>query len=333
MTVHIYCINSNVIDPTHYLTTNINVEPVITNELTVLSKEQFTCNLGDNLEYLWNRMHIVYSSRPYKVYPYDIYLTYTEDVYEVFSNGTTVKVVDNNGSITTYRNKLHSAGDIVLDSDGKPIILHKAGDIILDDNNLPILDTLGGMYRYIDVFMLEYEYYVANSNAYVNYLKLSLDTIYNWITNPLAVLNKNVLENTIIQYKPNRVSKPVEIYINNVVYNTNYIIKPTVTLYTTKDTVTATELETYTDRVGRILHKHLDTVTINKTNIENDIIADLGTDIKGADISGLDSAVGNLKMFELADVSNRITLGKVLTYNKSKEYVVKYNITIRIQTI
>lgn len=327
-TVHIY-IEDNAYDDSYFKN-----EVVISKDskLAVLSKEQVEIVFGTRLEYMWNRLYCAFNNKYYKKYTYNVPLIYTEDVYEVFDNKTTFKVQTVNGQSTVVRNKLHSAGDNVLDSSGNIIYKHRIGDTVLDSNGNPVVDKLGGIMRYVDIVMLEYEYFAANNNLYYDYFDSISRTIFTWLKDTLYLLNRNMLEQTSILFKPFRKSIPVSTTSNGVLYHIPYIIKPKVTLYSTSNIVDTSKLDGYRDIIGNILHTAIDSKTISIPDIEKNILTALNNEFTVVRVSNIDT-VKDTSIFTTTDKSNRCTLSKELVYNKAGEMIVRYDIDIAIKKI
>jgi hypothetical protein len=260
-------------------------------------------------------------------------MVYDKDVYETFDNGYILDCkTDDNGVVSVIKNKLHSKGDTVLNPDGTTVYMYRKGDIVLDNNGNPVIDTFGGIIRYVDILMLEYEYALATSNAYKNYLASCVDTLRSYLLTDLPALNNKLLENTNILYKSNKSATPVIVLINNVYYNMHYIVSPSVQLYITGNTpLSSDEVEHYKDVVGNIIDKHLIKDSISLSDIKQDIMSILGVRVAGVKITNLDSNNSELIVFK--EQTNKPVLGKVLDYNKYGEYIVRYDIKLTVQYI
>jgi len=86
--LHIYALDSDIIDDTGYLHSEMNF---ITSDTTVVfSKEIINITLGNNIEYIWNRVNNTYSDRMYQTYPIDVPLVYEKNVYDIDPNTNTI---------------------------------------------------------------------------------------------------------------------------------------------------------------------------------------------------------------------------------------------------
>lgn len=331
ITVYIYTTDGSVVDNTNYLNDEINKEP--NSDYVILSKEKLKVTFGRKVEYIWNRLYNTYTERKYLKYEYDIPLVYEEDVYEVDpETGSiyTCTTVDGIPEITT--NKLFSKGDYVLDDVSNQILKHKKGDVILDENQLPIINSGSGVIRFIDILMLEYEFRISNSNAYVNYKETTLDILHSYLFEDLPNLNNKLLENTKLLYKSYKSSKNVIVNINNVYYSMPYIVKPLVTLYVTnKVSLTNDEIELYKNTIGTVINNYLNNTVIKLDEIKKEIMTTIGDNVVAVKINNIDP--NNSEVITIRDKTTRLVLNKLLDLNKNNELIVKYDIEVIIQYV
>jgi len=327
---HFYLENSTTVDDTQFLHTEL----VVATNPVVLTKERADLTLGNELKYLWNKIHNEYSERLYLKYTEDVPLLYDKDVYlENPETGAIFDVVTTeDGEQVLVYNKIHSEGDPVLDDEGNPVYKYKAGDIVIGEDGLPIVDQMNGIIRYIDILMLEAEYKIANTLIHKNYLELLMANIKNWLLVEMQELNDITLENTVILFKSYKSSLPVKINVNNVTYSTNYSVSPVVTLYSIRNDYSVEEINSMKITVGNIVHDQLDTVEIKLSDIKENIIAAIGNDIVGVKITGLDS-IGDLEVFNINDKATRLVMNKHLVVNPNNELIVDYDLTLNIQKV
>lgn len=332
--IYIYTTDGGVIDETGYLKDEIYATSGLTS-YTVLTKESISISFGVQLDNLWNRVYNTYSDRKYKTYDYNIPSFYTEDVYEIFSNGTTIDIRYDEDTKTyyEYRNILHHKGDAVTDSDGNTVYLHMKGDFILDpDTGLPIIDTNAGLIRYIDILMLEYEFMLADYSPYVNYRSDVLSSLYGFIYTDMTNINNMLLDNTKLYYKSPKSSKSVTIAINGMNSYIDYLVTPTVELYIQNtSTLSSTDITAYENKIGAIIDAYLDESVINTTTLEASIVAKLGGNVVGAKISGL--APGDPRIITTDKRCNKLVMNKRLDFNKNNELIVRYNLTLDVRYI
>jgi len=326
---HFYLENTNIVDELQFLRNEVSIN----SDIVVLTKERADLTLGNELKYLWNKIHNEYSERLYLKYTEDVPLLYDKDIYEENpETGAIFDVVETEDGKTLVYNKIHSEGDPVLDADGNPVYKYKTGDIVIGEDGLPVIDQMNGIIRYIDILMIEAEYKVANTLIHKNYLELLMDTIKNWLLVEMQDLNNDTLENTIILFKSYKSSLPIKVNVNNVTYSTNYSISPNVTLYSIRNDYSLEEISAMKVTVGNIVHDQLDTVEIKLSEIKDKIIAALGNDIVGVKITGLDS-IGDLEVFTINDKATRLVMNKHLVVNPNNELIVEYDLTLNIQKV
>lgn len=328
----IYTKDRSIIDTTNFLKDSLYDYAGVT---AVFIKQSINLSLGKNLKYIWNKISNAYTERKYKQYTYNVPMLYKEDVYTIDPNTNAIFTpVDTKGNGTydsIEYNIIHHKGDPVLDSKGNPVYEHKIGDIMLK-NDLPIIDQDAGVVRYIDICMLEYEYKLATTPAYINYLTMIYDDINSWLLDIIPEFNQKTLENTTILYKSYKSNKNIKISVNDIIYSIPYVVSPTVDLYTTIKSYSELEIKHMLKIIGQVLHDQLDKSTISHTDIKNEIIKLLGNEIVGVTISGLDN-VGNLEVFNIVDKTTRLVLDKKLSLNTNNDLVVDYNIRLVIHNI
>jgi hypothetical protein len=328
--LYIYSTENGLNDDTHYLETEISR----TDNATVFNKEVINLTFGQNIKYIWNRFYNTYTERMYQKYTYDLPLVYEKDVYKIFpETGTIFNCVDDgDGGTTTETEILHKQGDPVLDSDGLPVYKFRKGDVILDEDNKPIIDTISGVVRNIDIMMLEYEFKVANSTPYKNYLDVTMSNIANWLYVSVPKLNGSLLENTEILYKSYKSVETIHVKSNDSVTDLRYNISPNITVYSKVDNYSGSDIESMKNTIGKILHTYLNTTVIRLSVIKDEILRVLGSDIVGVKIDGIDTA-NNAEVFNILDNTKRLILDKRLTINKNNDLIVKYAINLNINTI
>lgn len=334
MNIYIYTTDISFLDENNFLIADIAENR--SDVKAVFIKESANLTFGNELKYIWNKVSNSYTERKYLKYDKDVPLLYEEDVYEKDPiTGAIFTVTDTNGDgsydTIDYNIRYHK-GDQVVDSDGNLVYVHKAGDIVLTDDNIPVVDQGAGVVRYIDIFMIEYEYKLATTNPYKNYLVLINDVVREWLLDTMVRFNDITLENTSIIYKSYKNNQQVKIAVNDVLYSIPYAVSPTIDLYVTRDDYTGDEVLNMEFIIGTILHEALDDTTISQTAIRENIIAKLGNDVVGVKISGLDN-IGDLEVFTLTDKTTRLVLDKKLFMNKDNDLVVTYNILLNMHKV
>jgi len=290
--------------------------------MTALCKEKALVIFGNNLKYLWNKINSVYTDRKFKRAATDQILRYKTDVFNT-------DIVDDKGYVTSkvdcgvsHIKLLHRAGDIVLDTNGEPIYEYRVGDILLDSNNKPIIDTLYGIERYVDIFMIQYEYKVANDFRYNDYFNNIIEIIRKWVTYDMDIVNDAALEHTQIYYKPRKSNVSVILEDGTKVKN---IISPNVTLY--MDSVvfsSALDINSLKRDIGKIIHKYIEKRVVVLEDIKQEIMRTLGSGVVGVKIDGITTSNDEILTFK--EYSNRLSIKKIINEFDDVVYDVGINI-------
>lgn len=314
-------------DTTNFLQDEININNDKT--YTVFTKQIMYLTIGIKLEHIYNKLYNVYTERKYKQYEENIPMVYEKDVYELDTvTGSIYFPTNVDGEKKFITKLLHRKGEPVLNEIGQPVYKHLRGDTILDETGNPIVDRENGVLRYIDILMLEYEFYLATNAQYQNYKELNITNLNKYITVDLLEINNNLLENTEVLYKSYKTCKNVIVKINNSNYSIPYTVTPHIVLYIQNAEKLSTDMvNTYINNIGFILDKHFDKNIIKLNDIREDI-KKLNSDIIAVEVKKLDP--NNSETLNITEPTSKLVLNKVLETNKSNELVVKYNILLDI---
>jgi hypothetical protein len=330
ISIILYTVDPNIIRNPYTVTDEIIFDTDV--NIMALSKEHLDLSLGKELKYLWNNISTDYTERKYKKYLDDIPLYYTEDIYDVDENGNTFEIITDpvTGEETINYFIIHKVGDPMLDNDGNQLYKHRIGDVIHDDLGNPIIDLYSGIIRYLDVFMLEYEFELDLTTYYSDYKNNVMNLIRLYIDKNMEDLNSRMLDNTAIFYSPDRSNKSTEITVGLNKYLIHNVIKPTVTLYVLDSSpLVNDDINNIRGTIGIIIHRHLDTGEINLNNIKEDIITTFGNTVKGVSINNIDGGIG-LELFKITSSSSKLTIGKKVSYDVKKDIFIEYMIDIEI---
>ena len=312
-------------DPTNFLLEELWLTDP-TKSYTVLTKEELDVNYGNELKYIWNKTYSVYTERKYLKHKTDVPMRYKENIYTKDPE-TGAEFTVSDGQLVY--NLKHQKGDIVLDESDNPIYLYRKGDTVLDDEGNPIVDEIGGVIRFVDIILLEYEFKRATSSVYNKYTNLMLDAIYNYINVELKEINDMLLEKTEVLFKSNKKLSDVIVNINNNLYSTPCTVKPTITLYYNGATrFNALEIDLLQVNIGNILNKHFELNRLSYVDIKKDVIDTLGSDFTSIKIEGIEPT--NSEILNLEDDTSRFILAKKLDQNQNNDMIVKYDFTLNI---
>lgn len=322
-----YTTNPNLRDPTFFLQNELwKYNPLAV--YTVLTKERLDVTFGIHLDFIWNKIYSTYTERKYLKHKEDIPLTYDKDIYE--ENVDLGNIFNVEDGRLVY-NVLHHKGDPVLDSEGNQLYKHRKGDIILDSNGNPIIDVMSGVIRFLDIMLLEYEFYRTTSQVYKQYKDMVLNTIRNYITQDLKDINDNLLEKTVIHFKSSHTVSDTIININNNLYSTPSIVSPRITLYLTTANNTKyslEEMEIMKVNIGNTINKHFALDKLSLENLRQDIKTVLGSSVASVRISNIEPT--NSEILNIQNTNNKFTLAKLIELDINNEYIVKYDITLEL---
>lgn len=329
--VIIYSLDTTVVDENNFLRNELMFNNG--DDLTIFGKEQITLNLGSKVKNMWNMLYNTFTEMKYQKYQHDTPLRYEEDVYDIDPDtGSIFRCeYDSNGDITPVYNILHNKDDLIHDDNGDIVFKHRAGDIIVE-NDIPLIDNVSGVIRNIDIMMIDYEYKLATTDAYKNYLDIVTDTIDSWVNNTIAGINDKLLENTVLMYKSYKKAGMVRITSNNTTYSINYNVKPIVKLYVKNDKYSANELIVLSNTVGNVLHDTINKKDINLITAKESIINKIGSNIVAVKITNIDT-VNDSEIFSMYDDTKRLVINKLVSVDEANNIVVRYDIDIKIISI
>jgi len=331
VTLNIYA--ANVVDSTKYGLEEIYFETASSIAYAVLTKEKIQLTLGRSVDYIWSRLYSAYTERKYKTYTHDIPMSYEEDVYERDPVTGSIYTCDDTTKQLT-KNLLHSKGDPVLDKNNDRVMIQKQGDVIIGFDGSPEIDVMAGLVRYLDIFMYEYEFQLAQSTPYIKYKELVQDIVDKYLYTDMELLNSKVLENTEMLYRESRRDEALNVNIANKLKSVDSRLKPKVILMVSSTSSLSTvEIEQYKNKVGRVIRDSLNQTIIKVSDIKEAIKTSLGSSIVAVGITNLVNGY-ELEVLKIDSSSNNLfTLGKMLDVNKNNELVVRYDLELEVEYI
>ncbi len=284
--------------------------------VTALTKQKITLIFGDHLEYLWDNVNLNYSSRKFLSYNNDQFAYYDEDIYERNpETGEIFTLTDETGDgflETIDYNILHNKGDQMFDELGDPIYIHREGELIKDENNNFIIDLDAGLERYLDVYMLEYDYRASGKVDHRVSINTAIQNLKSWLLIDLVTLNEEILEQTTIYYRPPKSIRNNKILKDQIVYSIPHRVSPVITIYEQgQELLNAYGITQIRSIIGKIIHSYLSRLTWTLSDIKSEIIETLlGGTIKGIRIEGL--SYFDQEITKTSDETNRISIKKKL---------------------
>lgn len=291
-----------------------------------ITEETVNVTFGYALDNLWTRSRSVATGNVYETYDHDVPMTYAEDVYQIDPVTNSIFSVVNGNLVYT---KLHSAGDVVHDSQNEIIYKHLKGDPILDDSGVPISKSDLYTDRHIDLILVDGAYYFATDDSHAYYRNEIADVISTWITNNIAKIKDILLDKTDIFYYPTSSIGLVDVYID-------------------KDTEIKIEARQSFDvvlNVNEVVHndirirKQLEQLTIKtlNTSLQNNIVSvsDIIVALKNAfrqsvvsfNVSGLGGA-SNYNTIAIKNENESLSLNKILRVQDDGTLIVSEAVNI-----
>ena len=275
-----------------------------------LSDHELVFNLGERLKYLWNKLSLTYSDKKYLKHDRDIPMVYDEDVYDF--NGDCVTVED-----TVEVNVLHHKGDVVVDDEGNTIFKHRKGDLVYADGK-PIVNKVGGIVRYLDILMLDYKFKISKDVLIQKVNDDLLNLLEYWIKKKMVEFNDNVIDNTIIYYRPLLNYKHCKVKIGTNTHVVPNAVRPKVEIFTTD--VNAIKLDESYPIIGKLIDYKLTNTYVDLIEIIDELLKLFNSTIKSIKISGIGNDFVTFKYLD----RNRMFIPKKIEKNKIKyDYEVK----------
>lgn len=231
---------------------------LLPDDIVGLTAEQITFELGTSLDRLWSNERTLGGEQQYQTWSQDILKFYKEDVYEMDATGKNRAFTIENGDVVF--NKLHSAGDPVLNEDGTQQIEFGKGTTKLDEvTNEPIPVDGRPTLRLIDLFLIDGIYYYINdpvATADRDYIASSI--IDSYLTQLEDVVGRR-LEKTGFYLYPKKTLGNIKILVDDA---REYSIEAGVTL----------EVTVFYDEVGYKDTKLQEAVNSSLTTVVNDVL-------------------------------------------------------------
>ena len=323
----IYVVNDNSINVLNtYEPTNELYFTTPQNNPVAICKETLELTFGDRLRYLWSNINSAYTLRKYRTYPNDVLGIYEENFYNTDpTTGCDVELIDDDGDGDIDRiniPRLKERGDPILDPAGNQITLHRAGDVMLDANGNPTVDVDGGIVRFADILMMQFEYKAVKQDKYKEYVNDTTKLIKSWLVTEMVDLNKITLEHTNILFQAKKSFKDVELVNDKFL---TPMIKPSVILYADKDRYEDVYDEyELTEIIGKILHRYMDKKVIEMRRLKDEIMNAIGNGIVGVKI--FNSDISEKDIYKLTNSSNRFSVKKIINSYSDVVYDIKISV-------
>ena len=274
----------------------------------VISRERLLIRLGQSLRGLWRRGRTILSPESYQRYTDNVQATYSETIYERDEDGQVILKVNDDGTVD-YRTVLHEAGDPVF-VNGEPRYLHLKGDLVLDDEGKKILIEPRKLMREYTLFLMDGLYYFSTDQRVVDYRDSVPTFIAGLLENDLQVFESNLRERTDLFLHPTTTFGDVTVEANQDERRTIPLGQSmSVEYYLQPSSYNNTPLRTsLTEMTHRVISELLDQETISISGITSRLRAEAGSDIVEVKVTGLGD--GETPVVSIIDQSTRLALGK-----------------------
>jgi len=274
-----------------------------------VTHEKLKIKFGNALKTLWSRSRSYTLGTEYEKHAVDVPLYYDKDVYELV-DGSPVQF-DANGQVVF--NVLHAAGTPVLNANGEPVYKYRAGDIKVDTEGKPIAVSGRGVRRVLDLFMVDGTYWFANDVTTVNYRKELTKKVVDWLVNDLANLSKKVLEKTRVYFYPKTTLGMIDVSVGNgltksIQAEQSFVLRLAVPSLVYRDNELRKQLEAVSIRT---LSEQLENTTVADSAINQALAEQYGDDVISFRVSGLGGAE-QLSSLRVLSEANRCSLRKRL---------------------
>lgn len=295
-----------------------------------ITHENLDVKFGSALPTLWNRYRSFANTITYRTYAADVPAIYDKDVYAADPVTGALFTITNGAAVF---NLLHRKGEPVLDSAGNPTFAHRKGEPVLDPETgqpLPIPNYQTLLQRSVDIFAINAIYSFANdaiTSAYVSFVKESL---YAWLTQDLATLNQQVLENTTISFYPQVTQGVVNVLLNNNTQTTiNADQSLILTLYLSPEKMSNTSLKNAlgTASISAIGRYFANNTIVSKSGLMDALKQAYAGDVLDFSVSGLAGQTEDV-VITILDNSAQLSIGKSLFVQSNRQLAVKENLTV-----
>lgn len=297
--------------------------------IAAITVSSLTIDFGVALKRLWSRTRSLVGAERYAKYEFDVYKTYPEDVYEIFDNGTTIKVV--NGQVV--RNKLHSKGDYQLDPDtGEKIIEFHAGSVKQDSDYRPILLEPRRLSREIDLMLVEAAYWFSNDQVAIDYRQELASVIVDWIMNDLTDLQRRVLEQSKIFLYPKTTVGMIDVMFGAGLNTSIEAGQSLIATLSVDDNVASDErLITSLKKITiEVVTKHFKGDVVSISAILEELRSRYKLDVIDVRLEGLGGMANNFPVITVLSETERCSLGKRLVARPDGILVVEEDIIFNI---
>ncbi len=290
-----------------------------------ITNDRLEIRFGYSLKTLWSRSRSGTISEQYQRYTYDVPKYWDKVVYKRDPITGEDFTIDGNTGQPVFE-VLYRPGDIVMENN-QIVLEHRIGDIMLDPNGNPIPINSRLVAREIDIMFIEGAYYFATDTASATYRSEIVNAVVVWLTNDLAKLSTQLLEETKIYYYPKTNMGKIRVLVENGrTVNIDAGHSFNVKLYVNDTVYQNTDLRnSLSTNTVRVLDNCLKKTLVSVDDIIDSLKTTLGADVLAIDCSNLN---GDYPAFTILDEADRASLKKKLLALPNNKLIVSEDVNI-----
>lgn len=283
--------------------------------------------LGEHVSNLWTRGRTLITDDQYELYEEDVFYHYDQDVPVVDEKGLKVYDIVDGKLVTKLK---HRKGDVVLDTEGNPIIRYHAGDVKIDPitNQKIVAADNNDLLREFDLILFDGIYYFATAAATTDYLTEAMDTIITWSQTNIPRIGRSIIDRSDIKFHPKTTIGDVTLISDGGEETKVSAYQDiTVTYYLSSEKYANAELRKYiTEHTPSVVNTAISKTTVAKSDITDSLKEVMGDDILGVEVTGFMGDRYNI--ITVKDASQLPCIGKRLVINNNLTLQVEDRITI-----
>lgn len=307
------------------------------------SHDTIGIHLGDYLDHLWTRVRTYAGNETHQKSTVDVFMRYTEDVYEKDPVSGSIFLRDGLGNIvfeTTGPNAgkprvnlLHSQGDTVYDTSGNVVYKYRVGDDILDNYGEPlVLDTTNSLTEF-DIFVLDGKLPFVTDTTYAQYQNQLIKLLTRWITVDILDVQARLLERTKALFYPETTVGLMQLREDDLTYtyaDAEQSLKAVV--YADQSVIADPEIQNnVSTQIINFLNESIRNKKYTVTQLENKLRVSLGSSVYGVSLSGFGGAA-DYQSVVVKDEQHRLSIKKKLTVLPNNIITLVDDVDIRYQT-
>ena len=295
------------------------------------SKEIIRLKLGEYLPYLYAPCRRTIGEPTYARYAADVPAVWPEIVYKPDPlTGFEYQIINDEVVLTV----LHEAGDPITDQHGNPTYLHYEGEIMVDSEGSPLIETPASIDMQVGLTLLDAKYRYATTADIIAYRESLSDDMLLYMSNEIKSIGDRLTERTEVYFKPKGVSKDVQVYIGGGLQTTiNSELNFNVTFYFTPSGIRSVGLRTQLEREARkVISLYVQKKTVSISKLYDDLKALAGDDLVGLDMDKL-GPNKDLSVIQLVDDGASFAIGETIVRLTDGTLDVVDNIEIRFASV